>query len=219
MIDHIFINGCSFNQINPKGNVNTFAGEIIAKHFNKEFTNLSRGGRGNYRICATTKMWYEKNENKSFAIIEWTSPFRRDYTTNDGWKPIKGFNTTWRTWSTTSSISLAKDQIGWDFDQEHSLFMLNSILDLQYYFKANKIPYVMYHGLPGDIKLQYDDHKLLWNAVDKDHFYQPMKSQAEFVNDNKLFVSKNDYHPTAEGHQRWATGVIQFIQDKGLMNV
>ena len=77
----------------------------------------------------------------------------------------------------------------------------------------------MYHGLPGDIKLQYDDHKLLWNAVDKDHFYQPMKSQAEFVNENKLFVSKNDYHPTAEGHQQWATGVIQFIQDKGLMNV
>ena len=95
MIDHIFINGCSFNQINPKGNVKTFAGEIIAKHFDKEFTNLSRGGRGNYRICATTKMWYEKNKNKSFAIIEWTSPFRRDYTTNDGWKPIKGFNTTW----------------------------------------------------------------------------------------------------------------------------
>ena len=220
MIDHIFINGCSFNQINPKGNVNTFAGEIIAKYFKKEFTNFSRGGRGNYRICTTTKMWYEKqSKNNSFAIIEWTSPFRRDYPTNDGWKPMKELNTTWRSWSTTSSISLSKDQTGWDFDQEHSLFMLNAILDLQYYFKAKNIPYIMYHGLAGDIKLDNNDHQLLWNAVDLDHFYAPMKSQAEFVNESKLFVSDNDYHPTAEGHRQWAVEIIEFIKSKGIFNV
>jgi len=55
--------------------------------------------------------------------------------------------------------------------------------------------------------------------VDKDHFYEPMKSQAEFVNENNLYVSKDDYHPTAEGHRQWASGVIKFIERKGLFNV
>ena len=46
-----------------------------------------------------------------------------------------------------------------------------------------------------------------------------MKSQAEFVNESKLFVSENDYHPTAEGHRQWAVEIIEFIKSKGIFNV
>lgn len=220
MIDKIFINGCSFNQINPKGNIDTFVGKIVAEHFDMPYTNFARGGRGNYRICTTTKMWYESTgaKHNTLAIIEWTSPFRRDYPSNDGWKPIKGYNTTWRTWSTMSNLPWCKEKKAWDFDQEHSLFMLNSILDLQYYFKANNIPYVMYNGLNGEINLNFDDHKLLWNTVDKNHFYSPLRSHMEFIVDAGLMVSEDDYHPNSEGHQEWAQGLISFIKENHLLN-
>jgi len=91
--------------------------------------------------------------------------------------------------------------------------MLNSILDLQWYFKANKIPYVMYHGLPGEINLTYNDHKLLWNTVDTDNFYSPLKSHAEFINQFNLFVSAEDYHPNEQGHRDWADYVTSFIKN------
>jgi hypothetical protein len=214
MIDHIFINGCSFNQSNPKAKIDTYAGKMIAEHFDKPFTNFARGGRGNYRICTTTKMWFESTEKKTntLAVIEWTSPFRRDYPSNDGWKPMPGYSTTWRTWATTSNLPWCREKRAWDFDQEHSLFMLNSMLDLQWYFKANQIPYIMYHGLPGEIDTKFDDHKILWNSVDKNHVYLPFKSHAEFINEANLFVSDQDYHPTEQGHLQWADSVISFIK-------
>lgn len=215
MIDHIFINGCSFNAPNKKANIETFCGRMFAEHFNKPYTNFARGGRGNYRICTTTKMWYESQSKptSTLALIEWTSPMRRDYPSNDGWKPIQGFNTTWRTWSTHNNLPWCKEKQAWDFDQEHSLFMLNSILDLQWYFKANSIPYIMYHGLPSEINLNYQDHKLLWNSIDQKYFYNSNSSHYEYITENNLFVSKQDYHPTVEGHQQWTKQLIKFVED------
>jgi len=221
MVDRFFLNGCSFNTYNRKGGIDTFVGKIVAEHFELPWENFSRGGRGNYRICTTTKMWFEKTKSdNAFALIEWTSPFRRDFPSADGWKPIPGYNTTWRTWTTISNLPWTREgKKSWDLEQEHSLFMLNCILDMQWYFKAKNIPYVMYHGLDGEIQTNFADHKLLWESVDHKRFFKPFDSHYEEIQRTGQYVSKNDFHPNYPGHRMWAKELIQHIEENDLLNI
>src|SRR6056300_658851 len=103
MITDLYSNGCSFNTKNSKAYIKEFPGKLLSDHFNLNLHNYAMGGRGNYRIDVTTKIFFETYpdlKNKTLALIEWTSPFRRDYPTNDGFLPHPRQSTTWRTWQT-----------------------------------------------------------------------------------------------------------------------
>ena len=54
----IFSNGCSFLTARPKDGVDTFTSEILSKQYGNQLFNLAMGGRGNERICFTTKLWF-----------------------------------------------------------------------------------------------------------------------------------------------------------------
>jgi len=216
---NLFVNGCSFNGPRNKwGNsVQTFVGDIVSKHFELELHNFARGGRGNRRICDTTKIFFEKNKDyksNTLALIQWSSPGRRDYPTNDGWKPMKGYSTTWRTWSTHEQMSFVEKQKSWEVFQDHSLLQLSQILDLQWYFKANQIPYIMYHGLTSQIDTQWPDHQILFDSIDMENFYKPGTSHIDYIKQNNLTISKEDEHPSEQGHKQWAQDLIKLIQYK-----
>lgn len=151
-------------------------------------------------------------KSKTLALIEWTSPFRRDYPTNDGFLPHPRQSTTWRTWQTLEQYKWIRTLPGYDINQDHSLFMLNTMLNLQTYFKHNNIKYVMYHGLPNEIDPSHQDHKVLYGSIDFKHVYLPDISQLDFVNENGLRVSVEDRHPNSQGHIQWSQGLIEFSQ-------
>lgn len=214
MIANLYSNGCSFNTTNGKAYIKEFPGQLISDHFGLKLHHFARGGRGNYRIDVVTKIFFEtypQFKSNTLALIEWTSPFRRDYPTNDNWKPHPQQSTTWRTWQTINEIKWVKNQPGYDLDQDHSLFMLNTMLNLQTYFQHNDIRYVMYHGLPSEIDTKYQDHKVLYDAIDWNHVYNPTTSQLDFVNKNNLRVSLEDRHPNSQGHIQWSSQLINFI--------
>ena len=216
---HLFVNGCSFNRPRKKDghSVQTYVGRIVAQHYGAKEHIFARGGRGNRRVCDTTKLFYETNKilkHNSVAIIQWTSAGRRDYPTNDGYKPIEGYNTTWRSWGTHEQLKFIHGLQGFDIDQDHSLMQLNDIIDLQNYFKIHGVKYVMYFGLISQINLKYQDHKTLYESIDWSKFYQPNTSHYEFCATNKLQISKNDQHPNLQGHEKWAQGLIKYIDNE-----
>ena len=99
-MSRLLSNGCSFLTPRNKDGVKTFTTDIIAEQYNLQLYNLAMGGRGNSRISFTTKAWIEQNGHSDiFVIIGWSSSYRNDYVTNDGWKKgrIPGFDLTWRT--------------------------------------------------------------------------------------------------------------------------
>jgi hypothetical protein len=161
-------------------------------------------------------LFFESNPQRkkdTFAVIQWSSPGRRDYPTDDGYKPINGYSTTWRTWSTHEQPKFVSAQQGWDVDQDHSLLQLIQMLDMQNYLKINDIPYVMYFGLISQIMIKYPDHHTLFNALDHTRIYNPATSHYEFCKFCNLQLSNQDEHPSAEGHKQWAEGLIKYIDD------
>jgi len=215
MYQHLLVNGCSFNTPNPKGKVSVFAGQLVAQHYNLELHNLARGGRGNDRIVVTTKLHFERfpqQKQNTIALIEWTQSGRIDYVTKDNYKPMQGHSSTWRTYHTRDVLHVMP---GFDDVEHESIAMLNNILDLQTYFKANNIKYVMYFGL-NNIITDSADSRTLWNCVDTDHFYYPTYSHFQHCQDNKLYVSATDYHPTTQGHRVWANELIKYMQDNDI---
>lgn len=215
MITGLYSNGCSFNSPNNKSFVKEYPGLLVSKYFNLKHHHYAQGGRGNYRIDVTTKIFYEtysQFKQDTLALIEWTSPFRRDYPTNDNFLPHPQQSTTWRTWQTLEQIKWLKNLPGHDLDQDHSLFMLNTILNLQSYFKHSNIKYIMYFGLPNEIIVNQQDHKTLYDAIDWSHFFNPHSNQLDFVNENGLRISVADRHPNSQGHIQWSNQLIEFCK-------
>tara|TARA_B100000902_G_C27099309_1_gene807977 strand:- start:219 stop:884 length:666 start_codon:yes stop_codon:yes gene_type:complete len=216
IMQNLFVNGCSFNGPRNKwgSECNTWVGKEIANHYGVTLHHFARGGRGNRRICDTTKIFFEQNlerKKDTFAVIQWSSPGRRDYPTNDGYKQIQGYSTSWRTWSTHEQLKFIGQQKGWDVEQDHSLLQLTQILDLQHYFIINKIRYVMYFGLIPQIDLKYKDHQTLFNALDKKTFFNFETSHYEFCKSNNLQLSEHDEHPSIDGHKQWAAQLIKHM--------
>ena len=184
--------------------------------------NIAMGGRGNTRISFSTKVWFEQNgDEKTFAVIGWSSGHRNDYVTNDGWKAGRIANTdlTWRTWKTLDNVSFIRKQQGWAIDENATMNFLDNVFDLQNYFERKKIPYVMFNSLPNNFGNGTEDFNVIRNAINMDRFFSPEISQLEFVSDKNLIVSPNDPHPSAEGHNQWAKQIKEFIDVNNLRTI
>ena len=96
---------------------------------------------------------------------------------------------------------------------------LENVFDLQNYFERKRIPYVMYNSLPNDFGNGTADFEVIRNAINMNRFFSPTVSHLEFVMDKNLIVSPNDPHPSTEGHQQWATQLMEFIDVNNLRTI
>ena len=218
----LFSNGCSFLTPRPKDGVDTFTSKIIAEKYEMDLTNIAMGGRGNVRISFSSKVWCEQNKGKDiFAVIGWSSAVRNDYITDDGWKKgrVPGTDLTWRTWKTLDNVSFIRNHKGWDIENNLTMNFLDNVFDLQNYFERKSIPYVMYNSLPNDFGNGTMDFEIIRNAINMDRFFSPTVSQFEFITEKNLISNQNDPHPSAEGHQQWATQLIEFIDANDLRTI
>ena len=218
----LFSNGCSFLTPRPKDGVDTFTSKIIAEKYEMDLTNIAMGGRGNVRISFSSKVWCEQNKGKDiFAVIGWSRAVRNDYITDDGWKKgrVPGTDLTWRTWKTLDNVSFIRNHKGWDIENNLTMNFLDNVFDLQNYFERKSIPYVMYNSLPNDFGNGTMDFEIIRNAINMDRFFSPTVSQFEFITDKNLISNQNDPHPSAEGHQQWATQLIEFIDANDLRSI
>ena len=219
----LFSNGCSFLTPRPKDGVDTFTSKLIAEKYGMELSNLAMGGRGNTRVSFSSKVWLEQNKDKDvFAVIGWSSAIRNDYITDDGWKKgrIPGTDLTWRTWKTLElEYHLVNRHKGWDIEKNLTMNFLDNVFDLQNYFENKRIPSVMYNSLPNDFGDSTVDFKVIRNAINMDRFFNPKVSHLEYVMDKNLIVSPDDPHPSAGGHHRWATQLIEFIDANNLRTI
>ena len=218
----IFSNGCSFLTPRPKDGVDTFVSKVLSENYKSELFNLAMGGRGNTRIGFTTKLWFEQNGKvDTFAVIGWSSMMRNDYVTDDGWKKgrIPNMDLTWRTWKLMDNVKFVDAQKGWDMESNLQMQYIEAILNLQNYFKLNNIPYVMYNALPNHLNGEILDFKTLIKTIDMRRFFKPDTSHYDFVMKDKLIVSPEDPHPSAEGHLQWTKQLKEFIDANDLRTI
>jgi hypothetical protein len=225
MIKNCVLFGDSFSAEHWKSNITTYCGKIVAEKLKLNEINFARGGRGNDRIVAVCKTFFERypeNKKNSFVILQWTTPLRHDFPTEDSFKPFDNLDTSWRSWYTQKEKDLkwVMSQDGWDLDQYHSIRMILQILDLQGYFENNSIPYVMYHGMGAEIQLLNDDIKALYSAINNKRFFKLNESHFQYVLDKNLATDpvKNP-HPNKEGHTHWANDLLAFIENNNLLDI
>jgi len=229
-MQNLFVNGCSFNGPRKKWGkeCNTWVGKEIADHYGVTLYDFARGGRGNRRICDTTKIFFEQNlerKKDTFALIQWTSPGRRDYPTNDGYKKHKfpTMETTWKTWdpnrdSNTTSFIKYLFGLGADLDQMTQVESILGLLDLQDYFQNKGYPYVFYNTL-SDAKITNPDVQLLFDKIDKKRFFKPETSHLDYTVANGQQCKQDDPHPNEEGHKDWAKQLKEFIDANNLRSI
>jgi len=218
----LFSNGCSFLVPRPKDNVYSFSSEFLAKSYNLNLFNIAMGGRGNDRISFTTKLWFYQNGFKDiFAVIGWTSSYRMDYVTNDEWKKgrIPNMDLTWRTWKISENLKFINSCPGWDIEQTAVMRSLNHVLDLQNFFILHRIPYVMFNSLPAVWNRKIKDFETMYEKIDKKRYFKPESSQLDFITENNFIVSKDNPHPSLEGHQEWAKLLKEFIDANNLRTI
>ena len=219
----LFSNGCSFLTSRPKDGVDTFTTKILAEKYDMPLINFAMGGRGNYRISFTTKVWLERhNRYKHFGVIGWSSATRNDYITDDGHKKGRMPQTdlTWRTWKTLDNVSFIRSKQGYDIEANLIMSFLDNVFDLQNYFERKKIPYVMYNSLPNDFDQKGNgDFKIIRDAINMDRFFSPKISHYEYIIDKGLVSSQADPHPSAEGHRQWAEQLMEFIDANNLRTI
>tara|TARA_B110000483_G_C18127697_1_gene516318 strand:+ start:659 stop:1324 length:666 start_codon:yes stop_codon:yes gene_type:complete len=218
----IFSNGCSFLTLRPKDGVNTFVTRHLADLYGMDIENIAMGGRGNTRISFSTKTYFEHfGTEDTFAVIGWSSAYRNDYITNDGWKKgrMPGTDLTWRTWKTLDNVSFIKSNTGWDIENNATMAFLDNVFDLQNYFERKRIPYVMYNALPNSFDGELQDFKTIKNAINMERFFNPTVSHLEYITDKNLIVSPADPHPSTEGHVQWAEQLKEFIDVNNLRTI
>lgn len=218
----LFSNGCSFLTARPKDGVDIFTSEVLAKEYDYELHNLAMGGRGNSRISFTTKLWFEQNIRQDvFAVIGWSSSFRQDYVTNDGWKKgrIPDTDLTWRTWKINEHLRFIQSNMGYDIENDSYRQFLDNVLNLQTYFKYKKIPYVMYNSLPQLINNDIKDFEIMFNCIDKKRFFKIETSHLDFIQQHNYIVSPNDPHPNTTGHTEWSRLMKEYINVNNLRTI
>ena len=218
----LFSNGCSFLTKRPKDGVETFTTDILASEYGLKLFNIAMGGRGNDRISFTTKLWFEQNGHGDvFSVIGWSSSYRNDYVTNDGWKKgrIPNMDVTWRSWKIPERLKFIHSNAGWDIENNAYMRFLDNVLDLQNYFKLKKIPYLMFNALPQTINNNIQDFKIMFDRIDQKRFYQIDSSHFEFIQKNNFIVSFTDPHPSTEGHLVWAKLLKEHIDANDLRTI
>ena len=223
MFKRLICNGCSFNGPRKTSNppVEEFVSSLLSNFLEIPLTNLARGGRGNRKIVDHTKIYFEKNKNHkkdSLCLIQWSSPLRRDYPTTRKRETLPNFDTNFRTWNDTKEIKFIKSKKNWDLNYDYALSQITNIIDLQSYFVVNEIKYVMYFGLPNSIKgiKLNSDLNALNNSIDYNTFFKPDDTHYDFVIRNHLICSKDDPHPSLEGHTLWTGDLFDFVSKKFL---
>ncbi len=216
----IFSNGCSFLGPRPKDGIETYTTKVIADTWKVPLIDSAAGGRGNDRICFTTKLFFAQHKEKYFAIIGWSSAERMDYVSNDGWKAgrFPWSKTTWRTWKVQEPTALrfVMKQKGYDIEMTSAKRIIMHILDLQNFFQLNNIEYVMYNSLKQDFGRENSDMKILFDQIDKKRYFKIDYSQQEYIHENGYISSTNDPHPNKEGHTLWAQQLMEFIDANNL---
>ena len=226
---HIFINGCSFLTFRPKDNIMTHAGLELEKLMDlQRGGHLAAGGRGNRRTSITTKVWCERNPDiakKTFFLIGITAGSRVDFPTDDGYKQNKfpELKTFWKTYSPQKNPFAGKFykelwQLNLDLDQMCQYESIEAILNLQFYFKQKKYPYLMYNTLP-DGPIVNKDVRCLSECIDQKRFYKFEYSHFEFIKEKNLIANKADPHPDREGHIYWAKQLLEFINANDLRTI
>jgi hypothetical protein len=180
IVNHLS-NGCSFSTKKTYRSAHQKIGDSLGL---SDTVMLAKGGRGNERIANTTLLWFLKNPERvkdTFVSIGWSSAHRWDYvhrmTTQEmidagvsGIKRAVAEQTyQWGSWRSWEQEFFLNDE---DLSIEHTAAVktLNSILQLQTFFKANSIPYVFYWALSNDLPDE-GDISVLKQAVDQRHFY------------------------------------------------
>lgn len=218
----LFSNGCSFLTERPKDGVDTYVSKILSEKFGCTLHNIAMGGRGNDRVSFTTKLWFQQHRHENvFAVIGWSSTHRHDYLTNDGWKKgrIPGMESTWRTWKSGDNLRFINSQRGWDVDQQGEMRFLDHVIDMQNFFRLNRIPYVMYNALPNPVTSSNKDMLTYKEMVDGNRFFMPDTSHYDYVMSNNHIVSPEDPHPSKIGHEKWAKQLMEFIDANDLRTI
>ena len=219
----IFSNGCSFLGPRPKDGIETYTTKVIADNWQVPLIDSAAGGRGNDRICFTTKLFFAQNKEKFFAVIGWSSAERMDYVTNDGWKAgrFPWSKTTWRTWKVQEPTALrfVMKQKGYDIEMTSAKRIVTQVLDLQNFFKLNDIEYVMYNSLKQNWGLTNPDMKILYDQIDKKRYFKIDYSQQEYIHKHGYISSKDDPHPNTQGHTLWAKQLMEFIDANDLRTI
>ena len=230
---NLFVNGCSFlNRRHSDGVDVKFSTAECIKDLGgfESMTNLARGGRGNDRIFLTTISYFEnkpKRKEDTFVMIGWTGSQRLDHPTCQEFKPMKPLDECWSSIKILDNESYFMDmsrkkgrQTKAELDIFHWMITryYQNVLGLQNYLKVNKIPYVFYNSLQQILENGKKDHKWWLNAIDQKHFYKMKFSQHKYCVANNLLISKEDGHPTEDGHKVWAEKIYKYIQEQGLQN-
>ena len=77
----------------------------------------------------------------------------------------------------------------------------------------------MFNSLPAIWNKKIIDFQIIYEQIDKKRYFKPESSQLDFIRENKLIVSKDDPHPSLEGHERWANLLKEFIDVNNLRTI
>tara|TARA_Y100001970_G_scaffold39678_1_gene48879 strand:+ start:9914 stop:10591 length:678 start_codon:yes stop_codon:yes gene_type:complete len=223
-IRKLITNGCSFMTHRPKSDVFTSTAHLFEDRLGVPALHLAQGGRGNLRLVATTKLHFLVHPNdmdKSiFCVIEWSEITRKDYVATSKWKSLKDQDIGFRTYHTTDNEKFLGKQLDYDIDETEKLNFVLQILDLQNFLQTNGIPYVMFNGMSNNTESKSASIKQLNDKVDKTRFFSFNKlNHFDYVRENNLAISDQDYHPTAEGHKVWFEMLYEFVQQNKCMEL
>lgn len=232
---HIGI-GCSFGLDTGHSSVHKeLATRLEAKHFH----NLSKAGAGNDYIITKLLRYFAGNPDRltnTTVSIGWSGMYRHDYIVES-----KDLDWSWWKWRANDDSKLVKDLVThtskpWAIEFDHAVRLVRNVLLTQTWLRANNVPYVMYHAIDNS----YQKHlwgvrlKELEKQIDSKHFYQWQKSQQDFCDKNKHWITEDegvkpdrlranntkvkDAHPNEEGNKQWAKKIWNHILENNLFN-
>lgn len=216
-IKRIFLNGCSFSGGREKAaGVTVWPGQIVADHFNVPLHTMISAGRGNRRITVSTHIWFAQHKNlhrDTYAIIQWSTPLRRDYTTIKENNPLReGQKLHWKSWKIYEETDFMKKKNQWNLDTELAVYSLENILSLQLLFKTFDIPYVMYEGLDLCLNCPHPDVKSLKDQIDWSRWFRQGINQHDYCRERNWVCTPADPHPNTEGQTEWGQSLVDWIE-------
>jgi len=214
---------------------------LVANYYGIEDHNLSLNGIGNKFITRSVLAWFSRNPDKisqTYVIVQWSYSDRIEHwsVVQDGYtnwdKDHDGFSDCIKS---NPDILKTKSNETWNGMQIQNEWALQSILELQNFCKAQKIPYLFFNSDLdgpsvyfkdfGNVKHAdagyYSKHQYtnFVNLIDFDNFFLE-EGFAQYCKNNKLCVTSTfnqktqlyePGHPSSDGHQVWANNLISLI--------